>query len=151
MTTRVLVPAVAGLVATVSIAVAETLPDWKIGEICARESAPGQCAAFEGEAQRTLSGSWSFVLEAIRQGCLAQAKTPADQSYRLLADCVDNGTLRALDRQAVKTAATPAEPVPPPKPVEAERSRDSASPQAQPASDGQKSDTAPPAAAQPKQ
>lgn len=147
MTTRVLVPAVAGLLATASIAAAETLPDWKISEICARESAPGQCAAFEGEALRTLSGSWSFVLEAIRQGCLAQSKTPADQSYRLLADCVDNGTLRALDKQAVKTASTPAEPVPPPKAVEAERSSESDSTQAQPGD--QKSET--PAAAQPKQ
>jgi hypothetical protein len=95
---------------------AQALPSWKIDEICAKESAPGQCAAFEGRALKAVSASWSFVLAPIRQTCLAQVKTPLDQSWRLLADCIDAETLKALDKGAVLTARTPAEPVPPPKP-----------------------------------
>jgi hypothetical protein len=95
---------------------AQTLPGWKIDEICAKESAPGQCAAFEGRALKAVSSSWSFVLEPIRRACLAQVRSPLDRSWRLLADCIDSETLKALDKSAVLTARTPAEPVPPPKP-----------------------------------
>jgi hypothetical protein len=98
-------------------AAAPGLPDWKIAEICARESAPGQCAAFEGRALKAVSASWSFVLEPIRKSCLDQAKNQLDQSWRLLAECLDKESLRALDKSAVSTARTPAEPVPPPKPA----------------------------------
>jgi hypothetical protein len=94
---------------------AQGLPGWKIADICAKESAPGQCAAFEGSALRAVSASWSFVLEPIRKTCLGQAQSPADQSWRLLAECIDAETFRALDKAAVQTARTPAEPVPPPR------------------------------------
>ena len=93
---------------------AQALPGWKIAEICAKESAPGQCAAFEGQALKAVSSSWSFVLDPIKQACLGQVKTSLDQSWRLLAECLDDQTLRALDNIAVHTAKTPAEPVPPP-------------------------------------
>lgn len=95
---------------------AQTLPTWKIADICAAESAPGQCAAFEGRALKAVSASWPFVLDPIKQACLAQAKSPLDQSWRLLAECLDGETRKALDSIAVHTARTPAEPVPPPKP-----------------------------------
>ena len=104
--------------APVGEARAQALPAWKIADICAKESAPGQCAAFESRALKAVSSSWSFVLEPIRQACLAQAKAPLDQSWRLLAECIDAETLKALDKSAVLTARTPAEPVPPPKPPE---------------------------------
>jgi hypothetical protein len=94
---------------------AQALPGWKIADICAKESAPGQCAAFEDSALKAVSASWSFVLEPIRQTCLGQAKSPPDQSWRLLAECLDGETLKALDKAAVQTAKTPAEPVPPPR------------------------------------
>ena len=94
---------------------AQALPGWKISDICTKESAPGQCAAFEGNALRAVSASWSFVLESIRQACLGQAKSPPDQSWRLLAECIDDETLKALNKTAVQTAKTPAEPVPPPR------------------------------------
>jgi hypothetical protein len=94
---------------------AQALPGWKIADICAKESAPGQCAAFEGSALRAVSASWSFVLEPIRQTCLGQAKSPPDQSWRLLAECLDDETRKALDKGAVQTAKTPAEPVPRPR------------------------------------
>jgi hypothetical protein len=95
---------------------AQALPGWKISDICAKESAPGQCAAFEGQALKAVSASWPFVLDPIRQTCLAQVKSPLDQSWRLLAECIDAETVKALDKSAVLTSKTPAEPVPPPKP-----------------------------------
>ena len=97
---------------------AQTLPAWKITDICAAESAPGQCAAFEGRALKAVSASWPFVLDPIKQTCLGQAKSPLDQSWRSLAECLDGETSKALDNNAVRTAKTPAEPVPPPKPAE---------------------------------
>jgi hypothetical protein len=95
---------------------AQALPGWKIADICAKESAPGQCAAFEGRALKAVSASWPFVLDPIKQTCLAQAKSPLDQSWRLLSECIDGETIKALDKGAVLTAKTPAEPVPPPRP-----------------------------------
>jgi len=94
---------------------AQALPGWKISDICAKESAPGQCAAFEGKALRAVSASWPFVLDPIRQACLGQAKSPPDQSWRLLAECIDDETSKAVDKAAVQTARTPAEPVPQPR------------------------------------
>jgi hypothetical protein len=106
----------AALMSVASPAAAQNFPTWKIADICAKESAPGQCEIFEAEAQRSLSGSWTFVLDAARKSCLGRAAAPADHSYRLLADCIDEELKRAVDKRAVLTAATPAEPVPPPKP-----------------------------------
>lgn len=97
---------------------AQGLPAWKIGDICAHESAPGQCAAFEGRALKAVSASWPFILDPIKQACLAQVKSPLDQSWRQLAECLDGETRKAVDNIAVHTAKTPAEPVPPPKPPE---------------------------------
>ena len=94
----------------------QALPGWNIADICAKESAPGQCAAFEGRALKAVSASWPFVLDPIKQTCLAQVKSPLDQSWRLLSECIDGETIKALDKGAVQTARTPAEPVPPPKP-----------------------------------
>jgi hypothetical protein len=95
---------------------AQTLPSWNISAICARESAPGQCGAFEGRALRAVSASWPFVLESVKKTCLSQLNSQLDHSWRLLADCIDIETLKVVDKQAVHTAKTPAEPVPPPKP-----------------------------------
>jgi len=94
----------------------QALPGWNIADICAKESAPGQCAAFEGRALKAVSASWAFVLDPIKQTCLGQVKSPLDQSWRLLSECIDGETIKALDKGAVLTAKTPAEPVPPPKP-----------------------------------
>ncbi|HZT46417.1 MAG TPA: hypothetical protein VFA64_00490 [Hyphomicrobiaceae bacterium] len=99
-------------------ALAQALPAWKITDICAHESAPGQCAAFERQAFNAVSASWLFVLEPTRQACLAQVRSPLDQSWRLLAECLDAQARAAIDKAAVQTARTPAEPVPPPRPRE---------------------------------
>jgi hypothetical protein len=96
---------------------AQALPSGKIADVCAKESAPGQCAAFEGIALKSVSASWPFVLEQVKQACLSQVKVPVDQSWRLLAECIDGETRKALDRRAVHTARTPsAELIPPPRP-----------------------------------
>jgi hypothetical protein len=97
-------------------AAAQPLPGWSIAEICAKDATPGQCRAFEGQAWRAVSGSWSFVPEAIRKACLADIKAPY-LSYRSLADCIDVEMRKANDINAVQTRATPADPVPPPKPA----------------------------------
>ena len=96
-------------------ALAQNLPAWKIAEICviARDSAPGYCAAGEAVALRAVSGSWEFIPDAIKQSCLAAVKTPADQSWRVLGDCLDGASNRSIDAVAVKTSRTPGEPVPP--------------------------------------
>jgi hypothetical protein len=94
---------------------AQALPGWKITDICATESAPGQCAAFEGRALKAVSSSWTFVLDPIKKACLAQVKSPLDESWRALAECIDAETLKALDKTAVHTSRTPGEPVPPPQ------------------------------------
>jgi hypothetical protein len=121
MQTRVLCALGAALAAAAAPsqeANAQALPGWRIADICAKESAPGQCAAFEGRALKAVSASWPFVLDPIKQTCLAQVKSPLDQSWRLLSECIDGETIKALDKGAVRTARTPAEPVPPPKPAE---------------------------------
>ena len=63
--------------AAIGEARAQALPGWKIADICAKESAPGQCAAFEGRALKAVSASWPFVLDPIKQACLAQAEIAA--------------------------------------------------------------------------
>jgi len=129
MQTRILCAALAALWAAATPsgeASAQALPGWKIADTCAKESAPGQCAAFEGEALKAVSASWPFILDPIKQACLAQLKSPLDQSWRLLSECIDGETIKALDKAAVQTAKTPAEPVPPPKPPAAAPPADSA-------------------------
>jgi hypothetical protein len=90
-----------------------SLPNWQIGDICAKDSVPGQCAAFEAEALRTVSATWAFVADPIKQTCFAQLSSPADRSWRLLGECIDAEALKARDRAAVKTAKTPGEVMPP--------------------------------------
>lgn len=91
------------------------LPGWKISDICAKESAPGQCAAFEGTALKSISATWPLLLDQIKDGCVKQLSNVADHSWRELADCVNNASFKAVDGVAVKTARTPSEPVPPPR------------------------------------
>jgi hypothetical protein len=99
------------------LALGQELPKWTIQEICANESAPGQCAVFEGRARNAISGSWGVMPEAVKRSCLGAVKSPLDRSWRLLGHCIEMATLKAVDRRAVATAATPAEPVPAPIPA----------------------------------
>lgn len=93
----------------------EEIPDWKISEICASENNPGYCAIFEREARRAILGGWGVLPESYRKECLAQVKGPYDRSYRLLSQCLEAQSLKGLDKDAIKTAATAPEPLSPPK------------------------------------
>lgn len=111
---------------------AQALPNWQIADICAKESAPGQCAVSEGRALNVVSSSWAFVVDPIKQACLAQLTAPLDHSWRLLGDCIDAEAFKVRDRTAVKTAKTPGEPVPPPKAPPAPPAEAAASPASAP-------------------
>lgn len=95
------------------------LPGWKPADICLPSSARGQCEAFEYRAYRAVSGSWAFIPDAIRSGCLGVVRTPVDQSWRVLGDCIEERMAARVDKGAVMTSATPSEAVPPPKQVQA--------------------------------
>ena len=90
-------------------------PVWHTADICKRDSVAGQCDLFETRAAKTVSGSWAFIPDDIRKFCLAEAAKPEDQSWRLLSSCIEGAMGRNIDRKAVQTLRTPAEPVPPPK------------------------------------
>jgi len=83
----------------------EALPKWAISEVCAKESAAGQCREFEAQAYSAVSASWSFVPAAIRKSCAEATAAPADQSYRLLSSCLENAYARADAKAAIATAA----------------------------------------------
>lgn len=91
------------------------LPAWKIPDICAKDSAQSHCLALESRAWRTVSGSWVSVPDAVKKLCLGAVRSPADRSWRVLGDCVDEEMDKAGDKKAVATARTPAEAVPAPK------------------------------------
>jgi hypothetical protein len=87
------------------------LPNWQVANICTKESAPGQCVAFEGEALRTVSATRAFVADAVKRTCFAQPQAPIDRSRRLLVPCIDAEAFKA--RTAVKTCKASGMPVPP--------------------------------------
>jgi outer membrane protein OmpA-like peptidoglycan-associated protein len=95
------------------------LPSWKIPEICAKDSAKDHCVTLESRAWRTVSGSWVSLPDTVKKLCLGSARTPADYSWRVLNDCVDEEMEKAADKRAVATIRTPAEPVPAAKVVAA--------------------------------
>lgn len=105
------------------------LPGWAISLICAHESAPQSCTDLERRARGAVSAGWPFVLDAVKRTCLDEARQPSDQSWRLLAACLDAEAVKEVDRAAVHTSKTPAEPIPPPKgPPAAERGAEGAAP-----------------------
>jgi hypothetical protein len=87
-----------------STTLAQPLPDWQVANVCAKESAPGQCILFERDAQGVVGSTWVFVPDAIRQACLGRLKSPADHSWRLLAGCIEEEFAKA--RVGINTAGT---------------------------------------------
>ncbi len=110
-------PAVAQIPVVAKTATQSPLPNWKVSDVCARDSVTGQCDLFEHRAAATVSGSWVFIPEDVRAKCLADSAKPAAQSWRLLSGCIETAMSQRTDRQAVLTARTPTEPVPPRKVV----------------------------------
>jgi hypothetical protein len=84
------------------------LPDWTISKICAEESAPAICADLEARARNAVAAGWPFLLDGMKRACLGEVRLPADRSWRLLAECIDQQALKAVDADAVRTAKTPA-------------------------------------------
>ncbi len=112
MITRAIATAVVALL-LVTTASAEPLPTWKTADICHADSAPGQCAIYEGRARNAISGSWGVLPRDVQTACIAATRSPADQSWRALAECIDREILQAKRRRAIATAATPAKAEPP--------------------------------------
>jgi len=106
-----LVLAVAGS----SPALAQAVPDWDINALCRSE--PGQCIVSEELARDAVTGGWNLLPVAYREACLAAVKSPADHSWRLLSQCLEEQVLAGLGERAIRTAATPAEPEPAPEPA----------------------------------
>ncbi len=96
-------------------ATSQELPGWSIAQICAKE--PAQCREFEARARQAVSGGWGVLPEGYRKACLAEVTSPLDHSWRLLSQCIELQVLRGMDKEAIATALTPAEPVPPPRPA----------------------------------
>ena len=99
--------------AAAAAAAGAALPAWRVADVCKRDSVVGQCDLFETRAAGTVSGSWIFIPDDIRARCLSEASKPDDQSWRLLAACIEGAMGRNIDRRAVMTIHTPAGPVPP--------------------------------------
>jgi hypothetical protein len=88
------------------------LPDWTIPKICAEESAPAICADLEARARNAVAAGWPFLLDGLKRACLDEVRLPADRSWRLLAECIDQQALKAIDADAVRTAKTPTAALP---------------------------------------
>ncbi|MGD9802590.1 MAG: OmpA family protein [Hyphomicrobiaceae bacterium] len=96
-----------------NVAAGMGLPSWSISDICASDSAGGQCRILEAEAQRTLSGGWDVVPSEFRDACIGQLKGPYDRSYRLLSQCLEEQvSLGRAKKEGIKTAAKGGEAVP---------------------------------------
>ncbi len=106
--------AAAALLASAGAAAAQNIPAWAVADVCVKDSVPAQCARFEGEARNTVSGSWAVLPANVRATCLQALKGPNDHSWRLLSECVETETIKALGRRAIATSATPDPSMPAP-------------------------------------
>ena len=75
---------------------AQALPNWRPGNICAQDSARGQCLLFERRAQYDVAASWRVIPEAVRSTCLTRFTPPLEPSWRILGDCIEIEGRRAL-------------------------------------------------------
>ncbi|MEO1265873.1 MAG: hypothetical protein AAFV26_09220, partial [Pseudomonadota bacterium] len=64
-------------------------PSWRINQICATDSAVGQCQLFERRARDALFGAWTFILPDHRKACLAEVTPPVEPSFRVLSGCIE--------------------------------------------------------------
>ena len=127
-------------------------PTWAVATVCAHDSVADQCLLDEMRSEKVVGSTWTMVSADVRERCLADAKVPLAQSWRLLSACLDVGLRRTFDRLAVMTAKTPSEPVPPKKVVPIAAPPAETPPKAaEPAADAPVSPppAAPPAAAMP--
>ncbi|MEO0618231.1 MAG: OmpA family protein [Pseudomonadota bacterium] len=82
---------------------AEALPGWRISNICARDSAVGQCRLYEAVARQRIVASWTVIPPQFREACLLKFKPPLEPSWRILADCIDDAA-RTSDAKRLAAA-----------------------------------------------
>lgn len=74
---------------------AQTLPKWKVGEICHNEGDRAACAEFEARAYRLVAGPWPTFPSEITTACLEELDREQVKSYRILRDCLEAEVFKA--------------------------------------------------------
>ncbi|MEL6421637.1 MAG: hypothetical protein AAFQ42_04270, partial [Pseudomonadota bacterium] len=64
-------------------------PSWRITEICADDSARGQCRLYEAVARQRLVSGWTLIPPTWREQCLSSFSAPNAPSWRMLFDCIN--------------------------------------------------------------
>ncbi|MGI9410622.1 MAG: hypothetical protein ACR2OV_11150, partial [Hyphomicrobiaceae bacterium] len=103
MSTRRVVAVVCIAVAAAVPAAADDPPKWSLAEICASDSAPGQCRLFEQRARAQVVEAWITLPDNIKRGCLAEFVPPLQPSWRIMSDCI--GELSVVTRINIKKSA----------------------------------------------
>jgi len=94
-----------GLVYSIQPAGAQALPGWRISEICAHDSAEGQCRLYEAVARQHVAGSWDLLPREWRQSCLQSFRPPLEPSWRILSDCMDSQIRLSIVQRKAKREA----------------------------------------------
>ena len=94
-----------GLVYSIQPAGAQALPGWRISEICARDSAEGQCRLYEAVAHQRVAASWDLLPREWRQSCLNSIRAPLEPSWRILSDCMDSKIRLSIMQRKTKEEA----------------------------------------------
>ncbi len=94
-----------GLVYSIQPAGAQALPGWRISEICARDSAEGQCRLYEAVAHQRVAASWDLLPGEWRQSCLNSIRAPLEPSWRILSDCMDSKSRLSIMQRKTKEEA----------------------------------------------
>lgn len=79
-----------GLLGPAQAIQAQKLPQWQISQICAEDSASGQCRLFEAVAKQELASAWQFLPKDWRRSCLMTFTPPLEPSWRSLGDCIED-------------------------------------------------------------
>ncbi len=94
-----------GLIYSIQPAGAQALPGWRISEICAHDSAEGQCRLYEAVARQHVAGSWDLLPREWRQSCLQSFRPPLEPSWRILSDCMDSQIRLSIVQRKAKREA----------------------------------------------
>jgi len=77
-----------------SPAPAQTLPDWRMSELCPSTSDFAHCAEFEARARRIVSAPWQTIPPKARRTCLRELRREGVKSYRALQECLKEEAFR---------------------------------------------------------
>jgi len=94
-----------GLLGVTPPAWAQKAPTWKPADICAKDSARGQCLLLERRARNDALASWQMMPVAVRRLCTDRVSANSVKSWRILIGCVeDEGRKAWRARAAAKRA-----------------------------------------------